>query len=174
MLKSFHLLFGSEDDFNLEEFLNELDFPKKGLYKCRILYDDLSKEVEFHPYLVKPVQTLRIIEHDRISYEFKYADRKTIDRLCGLRKNCDDILIAKRGLITDSSYSNIVFRKGNDWYTPWAALLKGTQRQKLIDSNKLIQEEIKIKDIRSFDTFKLINAMLEFDGPEIDVKNILP
>jgi 4-amino-4-deoxychorismate lyase len=173
MLKSLHMLFGSYDPFNLETFLNEIDFPKQGLYKCRIVYDDVSKEVEFIPYTPKAINSLRIIEHDRISYEFKYNDRKTIDRLYSLRKDCDDILIVKKGHVTDSSYSNIVFRKGNHWLTPWSALLKGTQRQKLLEENKIEQEEINIEDIRSFDTFKLINAMLEFDGPEIDVKNIV-
>jgi 4-amino-4-deoxychorismate lyase len=167
------MLFGVHDDLNLEKFLNELNYPTTGLYKCRIIYDDVSKEVEFHPYTANPVNSLMIIEHDRIAYEFKYRDRKTIERLYDLKKNCDDILIVKRGLVTDSSYSNIVFRKGKQWYTPWSALLKGTQRQKLIDSEKVIQEEIKTKDIRSFDTFKLINAMLEFESPEIDVKNIV-
>jgi 4-amino-4-deoxychorismate lyase len=173
MLRSLHLLFGIHDDLNLEKFLNGLHFPDKGLFKCRIVYDDISKEVEFHPYQVRPVNSLMIVEHDRISYEFKYVDRKTIDKLYTLKKDCDDILIIKRGLVTDSSYSNIVFRKGSQWYTPWSALLKGTQRQKLIDDNKLIQEEINAEDIRSFDTFKLINAMLEFESPEIDVTNIV-
>lgn len=151
----------------------ELTFPTSGLFKCRITYDDMSREVEFIPYEPKPVTSLMIVEHDRISYEFKYKDRKTIDRLCSLKGNCDDILIVKKGLVTDSSYSNIIFRRGKEWFTPWSALLKGTQRQKLIDSNKLIQEEITAKDIRSFDTFKLINALLESEGPEIDVKNIV-
>ena len=173
MLRSLHMLFGNQDDLNLEKFLNEVNFPTRGLFKCRIIYDDASKEIEFIPYVAKPINSLRIIEHDRISYEFKYKDRKTLDRLCDLKKDCDDILIVKRGLVTDSSYSNIVFRKGKEWYTPWSALLNGTQRQKLIDSDILIQEEIKTEDIRSFDTFKLINAMLEFESPEIDVKNIV-
>jgi 4-amino-4-deoxychorismate lyase len=173
MLRSLHLLFGIHDDLNLEKFLNGLHFPDRGLFKCRIVYDDVTKEVEFHPYQAKPVNSLMIVEHDRISYEFKYVDRKTIDKLYTLKKDCDDILIIKRGLVTDSSFSNIVFRKGSRWYTPWSALLKGTQRQKLIDDNKLIQEEINAEDIRSFDTFKLINAMLEFESPEIDVKNII-
>jgi 4-amino-4-deoxychorismate lyase len=173
MLRSLHMLFGIHDDLNLEKFLTGLNFPGSGLYKCRIIYDDISKEVEFIPYQAKPINSLMIVEHDRISYEFKYKDRKTIDRLYTLKKDCDDILIVKRGLVTDSSYSNIVFRKGSQWYTPWSVLLKGTQRQRLIEEDKLIQEEIKTKDIRSFDTFKLINAMLEFEGPEIDVKNIV-
>lgn len=173
MLRSLEMLFGNDEDFDLAKFLEDLDFPKEGLYKCRIVYDDQTKEVEFIPYRPRPINTLHIVEHDRINYEFKYKDRKTIDKLFGQRESCDDILIIKRGLVTDSSYSNIVFRRGKEWFTPWSALLKGTQRQKLIDENKLIQEEINVKDIRSFDTFKLINALLEFEGPEIDVKNII-
>ena len=173
MLRSLHVLFGSHDPLNLEHFLNELDFPKSGLYKCRIVYDDFKKDVEFIPYQPKVINTLRIIEHDRIAYEFKYADRKNIDRLFELRKDCDDILIVKKGHVTDASYSNIVFRKGKTWYTPWSALLKGTQRQALIEDNIIEQEEINVEDIRSYDTFKLINAMLEFNGPELDVKNIV-
>jgi 4-amino-4-deoxychorismate lyase len=90
-----------------------------------------------------------------------------------LRDDCDDILIVKKGNITDSSYSNIVFRRGKNWYTPWSALLKGTMRQNLIDNNKIFQEQIELEDIESFKSFKLINAMLEFDGPEIDVSNIV-
>jgi 4-amino-4-deoxychorismate lyase len=172
MVRSLNMLCGSHDHFNLEEFLLSLNYPRTGLYKCRIVYDENSREVEFHPYVVRPVNSLQIVEHDRISYEFKYSDRKSIDRLCGLKGPCDDILIIKRRHVTDSSYSNIVFRKGNRWYTPWSALLKGTQRQKLLEENKIIEEEIRIEDIRSFDTFKLINAMLEFDGPEIPVSNI--
>jgi 4-amino-4-deoxychorismate lyase len=89
-----------------------------------------------------------------------------------MRQECDDILIVKRGHVTDCSFSNIIFRRGNHWYTPWSALLKGTQRQRLIEENKLIEEEIRLKDIRSFDTFKLINAMLEDSGAELPVSNI--
>ena len=125
------------------------------------------------PYTPRPINNLRIVEHDRIHYEFKYADRKTIDRLFELRKNCDDILIVKRGLVTDSSFANIVFRKGKRWYTPWSPLLKGTMRQNLLERDLIIEEEITKEDIKSFETFKLINAMLEFDAPEVPVSNIL-
>ena len=173
MVRSLHMLCGTHEDLNLEQFLSSLNYPKSGLFKCRIVYDDSSREVEFLPYATKTVNTLKIVEHDRISYEFKYTDRKTIDKLYSLKKECDDILIVKRGQVTDSSYSNIIFRRGNRWYTPWSALLKGTQRQKLIEENKLLEEEITLKDIRSFDTFKLINAMLEFSAPELPISNIV-
>jgi 4-amino-4-deoxychorismate lyase len=173
MNRSLKILCGLHDFFNVEEFLQSIDRPSKGLYKCRIIYDDESKEVEFLRYQPQTINSLRIIENDRISYEFKYLDRKIIDRLYDLRKNCDDILMVKRGLVTDSSYANIVFRKGKDWYTPWSALLKGTMRSALLERNIIQEEEIRLEDIQSFETFKLINALLEFDSPELDVSNII-
>jgi 4-amino-4-deoxychorismate lyase len=66
-----------------------------------------------------------------------------------------------------------VFRKNNHWVTPWSALLKGTQRQKLLDQNIIQEDDIRLEDIRTFQSFKLINAMFEFDGDEIDVSNIV-
>jgi len=173
MNRSLKLLCGTQADTNLEEFFEHIEMPQNGLYKCRLIYDETSKEVQFEPYTPKQILRLRIVEHDRINYEFKYLDRKNINRLFELRKDCDDIVIVKRGLITDSSFANIVFRKAKRWYTPWAPLLKGTQRQKLLERNLIEEEEITVEDIRSYDSFKLINAMLEFDGPEIDVSNIV-
>lgn len=173
MNRSLKTLCGEFDHFDLEEFLKHLERPAQGLFKCRILYDEQSKEVEFMPYTPKPVNSLRVIEHDRISYEFKYADRKTLNKLYELRQASDDILIVKRGLVTDSSYANIVFRRGKHWYTPWSALLKGTQRTKLLERDVIHEEEIRVEDIETFETFKLINAMLEFESPEIDVSNIV-
>lgn len=173
MNRSLEMLCGVEEPLNLEAFLKKFNPPTSGLYKCRITYDEQSQQIEFIPYVAKEITSLRVVEHDRIAYEFKYADRKTIDKLFELRKDCDDVLIVKRGMVTDSSYCNIAFRNGKHWYTPWSALLKGTQRQKLIEWQQITEEEISIKDIKSFETFKLINAMFEFDGPEIPVEKII-
>ena len=173
MNRSLKSLCGVHDHVDLEIFLSNVDVPTQGLFKCRIVYDDTSREIEFQPYQYKKIQSLRVVEHDRINYEFKYTDRKLINRLYELRKDCDDILIVKRGFVTDSSYSNIVFRKNNHWVTPWSALLKGTQRQKLLEQNIIQEDDIRMEDIRTFQSFKLINAMFEFDGDEIDVSNIV-
>ncbi len=173
MNRSMKELCGQQEFFELETFLSHIDAPSTGLYKCRIVYDENSREVEFLPYEPKPISTIRVVEHDRINYDFKYQDRKTINKLFELRKDCDDVLIVKRGYVTDTSYCNIVFRKGRRWLTPWSALLKGTQRQKLLERNLIFEEDIRVEDIASFDSFKLINAMLEFDGPEIPVSNII-
>lgn len=173
MNRSLRLICGHHEHVDLEELFKNIDFPRQGLFKCRITYDEAQREIEFVPYVYKPISTLRIIEHDRISYEFKYADRKMINRLYDLKKNCDDILIVKRGFVTDSSYSNILFKRGKHWYSPWSVLLKGTMRAQLLERGRIHEEEIRIEDIKTFETFKLINAMIEFEGPEIDVSNIV-
>lgn len=174
MNRAFRSLFGSEEtSFNLEEFLLRMPFPKIGLYKCRLVYDDKQREVEFIPYVSHPPQTLQIVEHDRIHYEFKYEDRSLLTRLYELRRGADDILIVRRGLVTDTHYGNIAFRLGKIWYTPYAPLLKGTQRQYLIERENLREEEITSKDINSFEAFRVINSMLLVSSPEQPVTNIL-
>ncbi len=172
MNRALKFLCGVQNHFDLENFLRNLSQPLHGLYKCRMIYDDMTKDIEFIPYEYKTINSLRVIEHDRVSYEFKYADRKLLNRLFELRKDCDDILIVKRGLVTDSSYSNIVFKRGKRWYTPWSALLKGTMRASLLERDIIQEEEIRVEDISTFESFKLINAMLSFDSPEIGVSNI--
>lgn len=173
MTRSLHALYGLAAPVGLEKLLGGVAPPAKGLYKCRIVYDDTSREVTFLPYKVRKINRLKVVEDNDISYAFKYADRKSIDRLFQQRGDCDDILIVKRGRVTDCSFSNIVFRKGGEWVTPDSALLKGTMRQKLIDENKIKTREIRPQDIRSFDNFRIINAMLEFDSPEIEVSDIV-
>lgn len=173
MNRSLKSLCGVHEHVDLEVLLSKVDVPTQGLFKCRIVYDDSLREIELQPYQYKKIRSLRVVEHDRINYEFKYTDRRLINRLYELRKDCDDILIVKRGFVTDSSYSNIVFRRNNHWVTPWSALLKGTQRQKLLDQNIIHEDDIRVEDIHTFQSFKLINAMFEFDGDEIDVSNIV-
>lgn len=173
MNRSLKLLFGETEWFNLDEFLQQVTTPQDGLYKCRIIYDDQSKDIEFLAYEPKTINRLKIIEDNSIDYEHKYADRSQIDRLYLMKGNCDDILIVKNGTITDTSYANIIFKQKDKWVTPWSALLPGTQRQKLIELGHLHEEAISVDDIKNYQSFKLINAMVGFDGPEIDVSNIV-
>jgi 4-amino-4-deoxychorismate lyase len=125
------------------------------------------------PYRPRLIDSLKIVENDNISYEFKYADRDEIDALFARREQCDDILIVKNGLITDTSYANILLKKGKQWFTPWSALLKGTMRTKLVEYSKVQEEEIPVTEISNFKSFKLINAMMEFDAPEVDISKIV-
>lgn len=173
MNRSLRDLFGLEIPFQLETFLKELHAPVKGLYKCRIVYDDKSAEVEFAPYVFREINSLYVVEDNVIDYRYKYSDRTGIDKLFQLRGQCDDILITQKGRVTDTSYCNIVFKRNENWYTPGAPLLCGTMRQSLIDKKLISPITIQKEDIPSFQSFKLVNAMVGFDGPEIDVSKIV-
>ena len=173
MARSLLSLFGSTQAIDLEKYISETAFPQRGLYKCRIVYDAVTREKTFTPYETRKITRVKAIEDNDIAYGFKFEDRTAIDRLFDRRGDCDDVLIIRRGKVTDCSYSNIVFRKGTAWFTPDTPLLEGTMRQKLISENKIRVREILKRDIRSFDSFKVINAMLEFDSPEIEVSDIV-
>lgn len=173
MKYSLQTLNGYVADINLENFLTGFDYPRKGLHKCRIVYDDSTLNVTFTPYQPRTIHSLKLVEDDNISYDLKYENRTSIDELFKLRNGCDDILIIKNGFVTDTSHANILFKKGEEWFTPRLPLLKGTVRQRLIDEHKVIEKDIKPADIYSFEAFKLINAMLQTENDEISVGAII-
>ena len=173
MQHALKVLRGPGTKLSLKELLAGHLHPQRGLFKCRIVYDERSNDVGFVAYEPKPINKLKVVEDNGISYEFKFADRSPINRLFELREACDDILIVRNQQVTDCSFSNIVFRTGSSWVTPEAPLLKGTMRQKLLDNRLITERVILRRDIPSFETYKIINAMLEFDSPEIEVSNIV-
>lgn len=166
-------LFDGDVNHNLSVYLEGIQYPKEGLYKCRIVYDHRQREVEFVPYTPRLIRTLKVVTDNHIQYEHKYEDRAALDALFGKRGECDDILIIKNNLVTDTYYSNIVFKRGGDWYTPSSVLLQGTMRQYLIDHNVIRVMTITRDDITRFSSFKLINAMLGFGGEEMDISTLL-
>jgi 4-amino-4-deoxychorismate lyase len=174
MDRSVKELFGEKNSVNLFESLKAYKLPSKiGLYKCRVMYTKQIESVEFIPYEAKPINSLKVVYDQEIEYEHKYTDRNKIGTLFNQRQYCDDILIIKNGFVTDSSYSNIIFYDGVNWITPNTPLLKGTMRQFLLDTAEIKSGSIQVQDISSFQSFRLINAMLAFDGPEIDVSKIV-
>ncbi len=173
MKRSLKALFGVDEPFDLEADLLHVPVPDESIYKCRLIYDDERRQLELEEYRPRIVKSLKIVEHDKINYEFKYTDRKTLNHLFSLREQCDDVLIVKRGLVTDTSYANVAFRKGKEWFTPWQPLLKGTMRQQLLEYDKIHEEEITLRDIQDFEAVKIFNAMLRFDSEEIAIQNIV-
>jgi len=79
------------------------------------------------------------------------------------KEQCDDILIIKKGLVSDTSIANIAFYDGKLWFTPKAALLKGTCRTRLLLEGKIIEKEIRVEDIKKYKKIALMNAMIDFD-----------
>lgn len=129
--------------------------------KCRIVYDAFSEQVSFSHYHPKTVRSLRLVECDGIDYHLKYADRSPLEELLARKGDCDEILIVRHGCVTDTSYSNVVFAKGDRLYVPDTFLLDGCMRRRLIESGTVTPVRITPGDIARYDSVSLINAMLD-------------
>lgn len=173
MRRSCRELFNCNETININHYLRTLQLPSTGLYKMRVIYDTEIHKVEFVPYVAKPIKSLKLIHSDTISYDYKFLDRKDIDKLYSQRENADDVLIVKNGFITDTSYANIIFRKDWDWLTPSHCLLKGTMRESLLDAGLIRETIIDVDNYTQFKSFKLINSMLGMNGEEIPIESIL-
>jgi 4-amino-4-deoxychorismate lyase len=169
-----HILFGVEDKLDLQNFITLPHGLNNGIYKCRVVYAQTVQQVEFLPYIPKQIQTLQLIENNAVQYEHKYLDRSHFDKLVQ-SADADDILIVQHGLITDSSFTNVVFYDGTKWVTPIQPLFRGIKRQILLEKRLIHEEKIAQKDLHRFTHAALINAMLDIgDTPYIPTANILP
>lgn len=154
--KSRKALFRANKECHLQEFINA---PKKGVYRCRVLYDKEINTIEYLPYVPKAIKKIKIVP-SRIEYGYKYSDRSELQSL--IPTHYDDVLIQKDGLLTDTSMANIAFYNGEEWLTPKYPLLEGTLREKLLDENFLKLKDIQSNEIQSFSHFALMNAMIGF------------
>lgn len=144
--------------------LKELITPQsvEGRLKCRVLYGENIQKISYEHYSVRKIQSLKLINCNNIDYSFKSTNREKINALFALREKYDDILIIKNGLITDTSIANTALYNGNQWLTPEAPLLKGTQREYLLDKGIIKEYKLYAKDIFSFKEIALFNAMIPF------------
>ena len=153
------------------EFIPEI--YQKGVFKLKVIYNQTSSKISIKEYQPRQVITLKLVQDDSLEYGLKFTNRKNIDDLYKLKKEYDDILIVKNGLITDTSICNIVFWNGSQWCTPDQPLLKGTQRERLIREGIIVEEQIRLEDLKKYQSFKLINAMKAFEmQEEISIRNI--
>jgi 4-amino-4-deoxychorismate lyase len=167
MRNSLYTLFGIKKDPHLEMIIKVPSDAQKGIYKCRVVYDDRRMEIEFIPYVLRHVRSLKIVTDDSILYPHKFIQRNRINELFSLRGDCDDILIVKDGMVTDTSYSNVIFRTlGGKWETPDTFLLRGTRRESLLRQGFIHEAVISLSDIHRYHEMKLINAMLGPDDTE--------
>jgi len=172
MNRSRYKFLGVEKEIDLEKLILSHTFPPNGKYKCRMVYGAELESVEFIPYRIKTIRSVKLKENDEIEYPYKFLDRKAFELLSDSVMQ-DEILIVKNGRVTDTSFSNIVFFDGKNWITPASYLLNGTMRQSLLKSGKITEEETNPEDLNRFISFKFINAMMDLEeSPELDISVI--
>lgn len=155
----------------LAEILNPVQ--ETAVCKARVVYGETGiVEVGYAPYTLRPVHSLALIPSDTIDYTYKSTDREALNSLFAQRGNCDDILIVKQGLLTDTSIANIALGDGSRWYTPKAPLLKGTKRAELLDKGIIQEQVLRREDLSLFSTIRLFNAMIGWGELELPVEDI--
>lgn len=160
------------EDLDLSNLISiPSNLKSNQVYKCRIGYSNKIDTIEFIPYKIRNIKTLRLVEDNEIDYKYKYFNKNDFEKLL-INCKADDILIIKNGLVTDTSFSNVIFLNGFKWITPKSYLLNGTKRQQLLKDGIISSKVIRKQDIKQFKYAKLINAMLDIeDSPYVEINN---
>ncbi len=155
--------FGKEGSLDLGKIFEDLQHDEDGLYKLKITYDlDRNFTKQLIPYAISEISEVQLVENNSYDYSFKFADRKELERMVQKSK-ANEIIIVKNNHITDTSFSNVLFQKGKEWFTPKTYLLNGVQRQNLLKNKKIKEAEIKLQNLKEYSHFQIINAMNDFD-----------
>ncbi|MCS3867609.1 4-amino-4-deoxychorismate lyase [Chryseobacterium ginsenosidimutans] len=155
--------FGKEGSIDIAKIYKHLEHDEDGLYKLRIVYDlDKKVRTQMIPYAIPQIEDFQLVENNIYDYSFKFEDRKELEKM-KMKSKAEEIIIVKNNHITDTSFSNLLFLKGKDWFTPSSYLLNGVQRQNLLKHKKIKETEITLQNIKQFTHFQLINALNDFD-----------
>ena len=154
-------LFGCKDTIDLKMFVHP---DEEGeCIKVRVVYDRHGiTEISYTPYSPKDIRTLKFVTCNDIEYTYKSTDRTRLSELASNKGNCDEVLIVKNGLITDTSYTNVAVLINDKWLTPRSPLLKGTRRASLLDNGIIIEGDIHPEDITAETDVMLFNGMMDF------------
>lgn len=166
-----HHHFQSKDTLDLAKHISVPEDMKNEYLKCRIVYDEKIQEITYNPYQKKTINSLQVISSN-LDYSWKYEDRKELKALFANRKEHDDILIIKEGLVTDSFYCNVAFFKNGFWFTPKRPLLHGVMRESLMSQGKITPHDIAVSDIKLYDKLCLFNAMIDFEETVIPIESV--
>jgi len=156
--KSRHDFYGNTTAIDLA---SHIEAPPKGLYRCRILYAESIRHIEYLPYTPKTIRSLTIVPSD-IDYRYKYADRTALDALLQAHPQADEVIIEKDGLLCDTTIANIAFFNGEHWVTPKRPLLEGTMRALFLDKGLLRTADITREHLTHYTHVALMNAMIGF------------
>jgi 4-amino-4-deoxychorismate lyase len=154
-------IFNVSSNIDISSYISlSMDFDT---IKCRVLYQKEINSISYSKYIKKKAQSFKIINDNNITYEYKFNNRKHINKLFFLRDNHDEIIIIKNGFITDTSIANIAILYKDIWLTPKLPLFNGIIRPKLGSSFFLKEENITVEMLKSCKCIAIMNAMIGFE-----------
>jgi 4-amino-4-deoxychorismate lyase len=157
-------LFHCQDEIDLRDHIDlQKVSSKKAFIKCRISYREIVESVAYLPYELPRINSLKTVGADDLEYAYKYENREALAALVRQKGECDEVIILKKGYVTDTSFSNLVFYDGSKYRTPARPLLAGTKRAVLLETGKITTAEIKLMDFKFFQYVFLINSMIDLE-----------
>ncbi|MDY3316938.1 aminotransferase class IV [Riemerella anatipestifer] len=155
--------FNRSSAIDLREILRSVDIKTPQKHKIRVIYDlEGNYEIEYLPYQSPILTSFEIVEAPEIDYSLKYKDRSSLNQLKE-NSNASEVIITQKGHITDTTFSNLIFLKNGEWFTPKSYLLNGIQRQNLLQKKQVKEVEITLDNLSEYSYFKIINAMNCFE-----------
>lgn len=159
-----HFYPGHKHSWDLEKCIDVPENFQTGLTRCRILYDAHHFSIHYFPFSPRYIASLRLVPLPKdFDYRYKYADRSMLEKLYDMRDDADDVLLINENWITDSSVANIALKKNGTWYTPSNPLLAGTTWKRLVSEGILRPRPINLKELQTFEAFKVFNALHDFE-----------
>lgn len=147
--------------------------PDMQFYKARVVYGGQGVEdVQYAPYKMREIRSLKLVEDNEIDYSFKSTDRTCLNSLTAQKGDCDEVLIVKNGLLTDTSFTNVAVFDGERWLTPKHPLLMGTKRASLLEKHVLKEADISVETLMNAQKLSLINAMIDLGEIEITTQMV--
>lgn len=128
--------------------------------RCRIVYGHTLREITFTPYRRRRLERLIAVDAGAMDYAFKYADRSPLERPNIPLSEADELLFVRGGYVTDTSYTNLILRRGDELLTPDTFLLDGTCRRRLLRTAQVRTATIRLSDLSAYDELLLVNAMM--------------
>ena len=151
-------------NLNLQEYIYP---PSEELLRCKITYNNFEiLNVEYFPYIKREINSFKLVFDDNIDYSKKYLNRERLDELFAKKDDCDDIIIVKNGIITDTTIANIAIFYEDVWITSKNCLLKGITRNRLLEDKFLVEKNISLEMLQKASKIALMNAMIDFDIKE--------
>lgn len=163
MNRSRRHLFQEMEPLSLAQLLKIPESLKFRTVRCRVTYAREIENIEYELYNTRLISSLKLVYDDAIDYSHKYRNRDSLNSLLNRRGDADEILVVKHGLITDTSFTNVVFLKEGIWYTPATPLLPGTRREYYLQLHRLLPLDIRPEELYMYKEARLINAMISID-----------
>lgn len=165
---------GKTNPHNLDDLFHALHHEGLGLYKWRLSYEVENRALssQLTPYAVEVWEDFELMDGEGIDYHLKYEDRTALNRL-KQKSNAAEVIIYQDKKITDTSFSNLIFKKEEEWFTPKSYLLNGVMRQHLLGTHQIKEADISLDNLKTYTHFQLINAMIPFGIQEYPIEKII-